>query len=113
MVDLGLAPNRAVAAQKGTGEVVQLLASALGVLLLSRGWSVSGLPGDPIVFTKGDQRLAPAQDIIGIARGELTADAWGSAWRAAGLADVELGSVTLDQGVGRPEPTSSSAPEAV
>jgi heat shock protein HtpX len=90
-VQFGLAPNRDVARKSGADvEVVHLLGSACAVVLLDHGWSLSALPGETVILSLGDARIAPFASIPALSTGPAAMDEWQASWRAAGLQDVEL-----------------------
>ena len=57
---------------------------------LDRGWALSALPGEPVLLTKGEARLAPLESIVKIGAGSLGAEEWNASGRAVGLLDVDL-----------------------
>jgi Zn-dependent protease with chaperone function len=94
-VAFGFAPNREVAQKKGgDGEVAHLLASACAVALLDRGWSLSALPGETVVFSRGAAVITPFASIGALSTGSLSAEEWQASWRDVGLADLDLGAAS-------------------
>jgi heat shock protein HtpX len=90
----GFAPHRQAAEQgEGTGNVVQLLGTALAVALLDRGWTVRALPGESVLFSRGSESAEPLSDLGRLARGELPAAAWEATCRQLGILDLDLGTL--------------------
>ena len=103
----GFAPHRQAAEQgEGSGDVVQLLGTALAVALLDRGWTVRALPGESVVFSRGNESAEPLSDLGQLVRGELPATAWEAMCRQLALLDLDLG--TLRGSAGPALPTSPS-----
>ena len=90
---LGFAPNRGSADQRSTSAVVHVLGVALSVALLDRGWSVSALPGEVVVFSKDGDTLTPFADIMRLSARKLERADWRAAWERTGILDVDLGSL--------------------
>lgn len=74
----------------------ELVGAALGVLLASRGWTITGLPGDPVTATRGGTVIEPFAVVPGLAAGQLSAEDWRTVCRVAGIAEVDLGTVGGD-----------------
>jgi Zn-dependent protease with chaperone function len=90
-VRFGLAPNRGVALERGADdEVAHLLGSACAVALLDHGWSLSALPGETVILSRGDARMTPFASIPELSVGSAAVEEWQSSWRAAGLQDLDL-----------------------
>jgi hypothetical protein len=96
-VAFGFAPNREVAQQRGAaGDVAHLLASACAVALLDHGWSLSALPGEIVVFSRGDAVITPFASIGALSAGSpAVEEEWQASWRAAGLADLDLAAASF------------------
>jgi Zn-dependent protease with chaperone function len=91
-VDLGFAPNRQAAQESdGKRDVVHLLGSACAVALIDRGWSLSALPGEDVVLSRGELSIAPFANIQSLASGKLSAVDWEASWRTVSLLDLDLG----------------------
>jgi heat shock protein HtpX len=109
-VGLGFAPHRQAAEQgEGTGNVMQLLGTALAVALLDRGWAVRALPGESVVFSRGSESAEPLADLGRLARGQLPPTAWEASWRGLGLLDLDLGASRERGGPALPAPAPGTA----
>lgn len=100
-VQLGLAPHRQAAQENGAKkDVAHLLGSACAVALIDRGWSLSALPGEDVILSRGELSIAPFANIHSLASGELSAADWQATWKIISLIDLDLGTVagTEDQG---------------
>lgn len=73
-----------------------LVGAALAVLLASRGWSIEGLPGDPVTATRDGTIIEPFTVVPRLAAGELSAEEWRTVCRDADIAEVDLGPVGDD-----------------
>ena len=73
-----------------------LVGAALAVLLASRGWSIEGLPGDPVTATRDGTVIEPFTVVPRLAAGELSAEEWRTVCRDADIAEIDLGTVGGD-----------------
>ena len=90
-VRFGLAPNRQVAQERGAdAETAHLLAAACAVALLDHGWSLSALPGETVILSRGDARITPFTSIPALSAGSASVEEWQARWRKAGLEDLDL-----------------------
>ena len=88
---LGLPQGAPKTEENYRGRAIHGLAAAVAVALADRGWSISALPGEPIVLEgAGEQRLRPFEEVPKLAGGELVRERWVAAVQRAGIAEVEL-----------------------
>ena len=73
-----------------------LVGTALGVLLDSHGWTISGAPGDPVTAIRGGTVIEPFAVVPRLEAGELSAEEWRTICRDAGIAEIDLGTVGGD-----------------
>jgi hypothetical protein len=91
-VRFGFSPHRQTAVESGGVEnAMQLLGTGLAIALLKRGWTVSALPGEDVVFSLDGESLTPFSDVARLARGELTAEEWDRVWRPRDVLELDLG----------------------
>jgi heat shock protein HtpX len=106
----GFAPHRQAAEQgEGTGNVIQLLGTAVAVALLDRGWTVRALPGESVVFSCGSESIEPLSDLVRLAQRELPATAWEATWRRVGLLDLDLSTLRGSAGPALPTAPAGAA----
>jgi heat shock protein HtpX len=92
-VRLGFAPHRERADEGALGATSHLLAIALAVALLERGWSVTALPGDVVEFRKDGATLTPFADIARLAAKSLDKAEWKATWEPTGILALDLGTL--------------------
>jgi hypothetical protein len=98
-VQLGLAPDlQAAQDSDARRDVVHLLGSACAVALLDRGWSLSALPGEEVILSRGELSIAPFANINALSKGELSSHDWEVGWRALSLLDLDLGRINATPG---------------
>jgi Zn-dependent protease with chaperone function len=64
--------------------------SALAVILVDAGFTVTTHVGQPFVFTRGDATVEPFLELRKLVGGELSAEDWRARWTELGLADQNL-----------------------
>jgi heat shock protein HtpX len=67
------------------------IAIALANHLTTAGWTVRALPGEAVVFARGETRLEPFSRIVDLSRSKVTAADWHSECASAGIASLDLG----------------------
>ncbi len=72
----------------------ELVAVALSLLLLDRGWTCAS---DPYLLTRDGIDLDPHGLLQKLANKELSAEEWRKTWTQAGVADVDLGELAAAQ----------------
>jgi hypothetical protein len=72
-------------------ERVQLTITALSLALHTSGWQAHTAPGEAIVFRRGDQEIQPAAELMAVATGKVSFDAWAARCVALGLDSIALG----------------------
>lgn len=72
-------------------ERVDLLAAALGLILVNNGWTLHSRPGE-CYLSRGDEQLDPPQVIRQLSGGAISKEAWAAKCREMGIADISLGS---------------------
>ena len=92
-VRLGYAPNRELADANAGGMAMHILGCALSVALIDQGWTVSALPGEVVVLSKGEASMTPSADLARLTRKELTSDDWKKMWEGVGLLELNLGTL--------------------
>jgi hypothetical protein len=73
--------------------VVHILGCALAVALIDRGWTVSALPGEVVVLSKGEASMMPFADITGMTRKQIAPADWTAVWERLGLLELDLGTL--------------------
>jgi hypothetical protein len=61
--------------------------------LIDQGWTVSALPGEVVVLSKGEASMTPSADLARLTRKELTSDDWKKMWEGVGLLELNLGTL--------------------
>jgi len=72
-------------------ERVQLAITALSLALHTSGWQAHTAPGEAIVFRRGDQEIQPAAELMAVATGKISSDAWAARCVELGLDSIALG----------------------
>jgi hypothetical protein len=70
--------------------VWQLMIGAIGLTLLSAGWTAETLPGDEIVLRRDRHEFRLFSELKAMMQGRVTRDQWRERCVALGIADVPL-----------------------
>lgn len=86
-----------------------LVAAALSLLLLDRGWACAS---DPYLLTRDGIDLDPFGLLQKLAHMELSAEEWRKTWTQAGVAEVDLGEFAASKSKARRKPEDRSGADA-
>ena len=78
--------DRDAARQRG----IEVLSAALGVCLLSRGWALRAVVGEPLQLVSGSEVIEPFAVVAGLSSGRVDPDEWKRRCIALGLAGSSL-----------------------
>lgn len=90
-VQLRFAAHASVTKDIHRAEAAAVIGSALGLALLARGWSLTALPGDPVLLELGGVSIKPFAVADDLSSGALSIEEWTALCETAGIADVDLG----------------------
>jgi len=99
-VRLRFAPGASVTNDRHRAEAAAVVGSALSLALLARGWSLTALPGAPVVLESGGVSIKPFVVADDLSSGALSAEEWVALCESASIADLDLG-VTAESGTDR------------
>ncbi len=104
----GVSPTRDELDEAARG----LVAAALSLLLVDRGWAFASDRGQTKLLTREGIDLDPHGLLEKLAKKELSAEEWRKAWTQAGVAEVDLGEFAASMSKARRKPEDRSGADA-
>lgn len=90
----------------------KLVAGALSLLLVDRGWAFAWDRGQPNLLTRHGIDLDPFGLLEKLAKKELSAEEWRKAWTQVGVAEVDLGEFAASKRKARRKPEDRAGADA-
>lgn len=72
---------------------LDVLVMFLMVALLDHGFEATALPGQPVVFKRGEQTVEIGVELGKYLKGELDEETWAALLSDLGILDIEMGSL--------------------